>query len=147
MKLKCIFSSMDIVNVQIAKSILESDGIESFIPNEQINNILPYASLAFSAIELMVKEEDFEDAEISLADFKNNILENKTSIVEDEQLLTENKEEFIVCPKCHSDKIEIKVKSFNILIIIIFLIFQIPVAAKKAVHVCKECGYKWKKNK
>ena len=57
-----IFSSSAISEVNIVKSLLENEGIEAYIFNEHINNVMPHIGFATGGIQLFINESDIRDA-------------------------------------------------------------------------------------
>ena len=137
MEFKCVFRSNDNYKVQVAKSILESKGIESIIFNDHISTILPHFSIATGGIPLMVKESDYEEAMEIIKDFKSDIKEQ-------EEKDSESKEDDLECPYCDSKNIEIISEPRGCLVGFLFMIFGVPINARRKIHYCKECEAKWK---
>lgn len=55
-----------IVETNIVKGLLESNGIEAFIRNAAMSNIFPNIPLTAAEIELIVREKDFKRAQAIL---------------------------------------------------------------------------------
>ncbi|PIV18884.1 MAG: hypothetical protein COS41_02850 [Elusimicrobia bacterium CG03_land_8_20_14_0_80_50_18] len=69
MKLVAVFSSMSVMDVQLAKTVLESEGIQSYIPDYHISSIAPHYIPALSGIKLNVREQDYHEAKKILDDY------------------------------------------------------------------------------
>jgi predicted RNA-binding Zn-ribbon protein involved in translation (DUF1610 family) len=82
------------------KQILAENDIQSFIANEQTIQSDWLLSQALGGIQLQVFEDDFENAEKVLTDFK----ENEKFSLEVEHTIEDPKFDF-VCPKCGSNHI------------------------------------------
>lgn len=61
-KLVCIMTFNQVHETGIARSLLDANGIETFLRNEHLVNTVSLYSLALGGIELQVREEDFAEA-------------------------------------------------------------------------------------
>lgn len=123
------------IEAHLLKSKLESEGINCYIFDEHINNILPLHSLATSGIKLQVPIEEYEKALVLLEE------------IEDLPLIHNN--EVLRCPNCQSEKLISNFRSFKgfmgILSIIMALLLSILPIHQNSVYKCKNCGNEFKK--
>lgn len=146
MGFKSVFESMNNIDVQIAKSILDNEGIDSHIPTDKVSSVLPHLTLATGGVHLMVSEADYEDACKALTDFKEQLKNNTIEVVTEEEAGEEDSDdEAVLCPTCYSKNIEIVIESARGPILFLFSLFGIPVPVKKEMYHCKDCHRKWKK--
>lgn len=112
------------------KQILAENGINSFIANEQLIQSDWLLSQAVGGIQLQVFEEDLENAEKTLQDFK----ENEEFSLEVEHTIDNSDFDF-VCPKCGSNHLykDDSATSF----------FGISILSAEN-YVCYYCGNKFK---
>ncbi len=76
--MKKVFTATSVIPCDLLKSLLESEGIDSMIKNEQGSGptgygvpIVNYPSLAWAWPELWVRDEDFETAAEIIASFRS----------------------------------------------------------------------------
>jgi DNA-directed RNA polymerase subunit RPC12/RpoP len=118
----------------LAKTKLESEGIECFIFDEHTSSMNWFYTNAIGGIKLKVRGEEYERAVTILkvnTDDINNIDDADETIK-------------ISCPECSSDNIrdEKFSKKFAYLSI---LLFGFPLLFRKRKYECKQCGFKWNK--
>jgi DNA-directed RNA polymerase subunit M/transcription elongation factor TFIIS len=142
MVFKCIFHSINNYEVQLAKSILDAEGIYTLIPNDQITSIAPYFAVATGMVQLLVSEEDAEKAEDLLKSFKEDI---KAEQAKDTASIMYLKQ--IECPQCGSHKVKLSTKPRLVMILLGYLLSGLPISAKKKIYVCDECHHKWAETK
>jgi len=112
----------------VLKSRLESEGIYCRFKNELTAQVLGHIP-SFS-VELQVPEEDVPRV--------------KEILIETGEFQTENTK--LVCPKCGSDKVKIKVSFFKKIQVVFSLLFafdtNVPMDKlfKRAKFYCKDCG-------
>lgn len=115
------------VEARIAQGLLESQGINSFVKDE---NMGYNYSFAVGGVKLMVREDEYEQALEIL---------NAESEIPDEPVAT-------ACPACGSNNVEKKQK-FNFLSLLA-LIFMLPANTQPSGNSqmywkCYMCGNKW----
>ena len=111
------------------KCKLESEGIDSFLTNENLTTLIPnYTNMLNMGIDLMVSENDYEKA-IEI------INDNKTEVTTDH-----------ICPNCKSINIVRKYGKYNFPIWIVFimsLVAYLPFVHTKYNLICKDCNYEF----
>jgi hypothetical protein len=126
----------------MAKTYLESEGIETQIRDELTAQVNNFYSNAIGGVKLLVKESDLaigiellkKGGYITDPGFpgaKIEIVNVKIGFVKD------------VCPFCKSENISIK-RVPNILVVIILFVFRIPFPIFKKSYKCFDCGKEWK---
>jgi hypothetical protein len=138
MAFKCVFHSINNYEVQLAKSILDAEGIYTLIPNDQITSIAPYFAVATGMVQLLVSEEDAEKAEEILKSFKEDI-----NAEEAKENVSVTYLRGIKCSECGSHKVKLSTKPRLIMILLGYLLSGLPISAKKKIYVCDECHNKW----
>lgn len=126
----------------IAKGILESEGIESFLKDEltvQVNN---FYSNAIGGVKLQVMETDRDNALRILKE--SGIIEDPSDKDKSpENLFTYSREFSRKCPYCHSTEIRRKrMPGYMILFSILLLGFPFPFLKKR--YFCFDCSKEWK---
>jgi hypothetical protein len=108
------------------KSKLESAGIECFLTNENLTDLVPYyTNMLNMGIDLMVGEGDYDSA-------LNIINDNKTESLSDK-----------VCPNCKSLNVVRKYGKHNFpkwIVFIISLVAFIPIVYRNYTLFCKNCN-------
>lgn len=116
----------------LLKCKLESEGIESFLTNENLATLIPnYSNMLDMRIELMVSENDYERALNIVNDHKVDNLTDK------------------ICPNCNSTNILRKYGKYNFpkwLVFIMSLIAYLPLVHTKYTLVCKDCNTEFARN-
>jgi rubredoxin len=114
----------DSMEAHLFQNLLENEEIESFITNENFNNLLPgHTKLMNSGVQVMIHEKDIEKA---------------TKILD--QFLKKNE---IHCPKCDSNNIVEKISKISIpkIITIVLSIFAgTPFNNINNSYHCNDCG-------
>jgi hypothetical protein len=105
---------------------LDQGGIVSFVTNENISSLLPhFDGILGNGIQIMVREEDFEDAKAILSESRKT-------------------ERPVTCPNCGSSNVGFgirgKRRSGDWLMIFFSLLFVIPMGNIKNKNYCKDCG-------
>jgi len=119
----------------LAKTKLESEGIECFIFDEYTSSINWLYTNAIGGIKLKVRGEEYERAVKLL----NERVEDFTTDVE------EIDDTEIICPECNSEEIKDEKISKKFAYISILLL-GFPLLFKKRKYECKNCAFKWSKN-
>jgi DNA-directed RNA polymerase subunit RPC12/RpoP len=135
----------------VPRSLLESEGIECFIFDENTISVHPFYSNAIGGIRLQVRESDAQRAAEILKEggFINE--EGKKNALEKET--TEEKPfNGSTCPYCGSDEIvkrkEIAGKSSILAsMLLLSIVGSIPFLFYRRKYHCMDCGQDFKKNK
>lgn len=128
----------DPVNAHIVKGLLDDNGIESFISDENIVTVNPLYSNAVGGVKLNVFEKDIPRV--------NSLLNSGITQAETEP--EEKSENSILCPRCHSDNVaygaSVKQKFglWNIILPILLMVY--PFTMRKAYH-CFNCDHEFRK--
>lgn len=111
------------VEANMLKSLLENEGIECFLTNENFTTLMPgYNGMLGSGIQVMIDERDNEKAL--------------------EILSQQGTEELIKCPNCSSEKVVFGLgeKKFKkIIVVILSTLFFIPFNNIRNTYYCKNC--------
>jgi hypothetical protein len=118
------------VQAHILKGRLESDGIESYIFDENIVILNPLYNNLIGGIKLKIRESDLPEATAIIEDIENTPYQSEEEIT-------------IHCPYCHSGNIEGNYKSFKgvkgfFSALISFLTFTYPLYYQ-AAYRCNNC--------
>lgn len=126
----------------LARSLLESEGIETFIQDELTAQVINFYSNAIGGVKLQVRESDIENGITILKNggFINseNTRELEVELIKLKKLT--NKE---VCPFCNSRNIG-KKKEANILTVVVYFMLGIISPIFKKSYVCYDCEKLWK---
>ncbi|MBA3066634.1 DUF2007 domain-containing protein [bacterium] len=136
MKLVTVFSSVFVVDVQLAKCVLDGEGIQSSITDYYIASIAPHYIPALSGIKLNVKEQDYQEAKKILDDYMGKIQKPANKKAEN----TVNK---MKCPKCGSENV-IKTGASKIWGLVIMAFGFMDGVLREPYLKCRDCGYKVK---
>lgn len=125
------------IDAHILKSKLESEGIISFLFDENIVGINPLFSIAVGGIKLKINRSDYEKANSILDESIKNKLINDAG-------------ERIHCPKCKSEDLISDYTSIRgtkgiFTAIISFLLLVLPFY-QNTVYKCKSCDFEFKKS-
>lgn len=124
----------------MVQGYLESEGIETMLKDELTAQVNTMSSYALGGVKVMVREEDYENAQQILQ--KGGYLipekESKIEIVYDANTI--NKKQ---CPFCHSENIG-KKKSPDVITLIISLILGMLFPIFKRTDMCFDCGKEWR---
>ncbi len=106
----------------IIKGRLKSEGIESFITNENFSGLMPnYNQILNSSIQIMINEIDYDKAR---------------------EILELNKKQEHICPNCQSTNIKFsfgKNKIKKLILITLSLLLVIPFNNLKSIYKCQDC--------
>lgn len=116
----------------IYKAKLESEGIEVFVRDNHTIDSDPFLSNAIGGVKLFVRQEDYENAMLILADISKFSMDDKG--------------ELIKCPKCGAEKIQLltTIKDFKSLISFLFsfLVVVLPFY-NKYKYKCDNCNFEF----
>ena len=132
-KLITIATFSEVIDTQLAKRKLESDGIECFIVDEHILSIDWLYPNCVGDVKLQVNEANVGRAIEIL---------HKTDSMED--VVTENDKPH--CPNCNSsDVYDVHYEKFlGRSPFVLGLLLVIPLPFLKRKWECRKCGYRWK---
>jgi len=103
--------------------VLESEGIQCFVTNENFTTLLPiYNGMLGSGIQVMIDETDLEKAQVLLEEIQPK--------------------EVLVCPYCESKNIAFGLgvdRNLKIAQIVTSLITLVPVGRNSFTYYCKDC--------
>jgi len=123
------------IDAHIYRNMLENEGIECHIFDENIVTINPLFNFAVGGIKLKVLTEDREKAEQIITEFVN-------------QPMTDDNENIISCPKCQSTDFYTDFKSMKgtagIISAITSFVFSAFPIYFKSVYKCKNCDHEFK---
>lgn len=132
---KCVYTGKDHFNSLSAKELLESFDIYVSMPSEHHSGISPHLSLAIDGYTLFVSEENYDKA--------IEILKAYSYIENDEVVIEVDDNIKIKCPNCGSKNIKLAERPKRLLILILYLLGNVPVKIAEYYGVCNECAYKW----
>ncbi|MCG6914758.1 DUF2007 domain-containing protein [bacterium BMS3Abin03] len=126
---KLLKTFLNPVDANITKGLLESNGIEAFIFDENTLSVDPILTTALGGIRLMVRSSDFENA---LAIIKEVDKENTKEISS------------LKCPVCGSMDIKIKNRpNWTYFLIMLLSFVSTPNTGNTKKYVCNACGNRW----
>ncbi|WP_291720291.1 putative signal transducing protein [Bernardetia sp.] len=123
------------VDAHLFKARLESEGIDCYLFDENINSMDMIYGVAVGGIKVKVNASDTEKVKKVLAE------------IEEEQ---KQQSLFVKCPVCESTEyyknfVSIQGWKAFLAALVAFLTFSYPVY-QKSVYKCKECGHEFKKD-
>ncbi len=133
------------LEAHIIKGRLETEGIWSFVADENTAVANWLYSNAIGGVKLQVREEDVESAQATLADGPGEIDWEEEGEESEEREVNEEDEENEPeqCPRCASYRIRYeKFAKRPFFLSWLLLGFPIPFLMRK--WVCQNCGYNWK---
>jgi hypothetical protein len=134
MKLVTLRTFDNAIDAHLICSKLESEGIQTFLFDENIISLNPLYSNMIGGIKLKIAEGELDHARKVLREV-------------DASPLTDENDKVITCPKCQSENISIghrSIKSFGgIISFIVALLFSV-FPFYNSVKQCKNCGYEFK---
>ncbi len=129
---KLLKTFLNPLDANITKGLLESNGIEAFIFDENTLSIDPILTTALGGIRLMVRSSDFGDA---LAILKEVDEENSKEIPN------------LKCPVCGSSDIKIiNPPNWLYFVIMLFTFTSTPTAGNRKKYECNVCKHRWEDN-
>ncbi len=127
MNVICVARFDHVFEANLCRGMLKNEGIESFLTNENLTNLVPYYNGIMGAgIQLMINECDYEKA---------------CKLINPS---TEGDE--ILCPDCNSDNVAFGLggnRYKKIFLAIISLFAYIPIGKAMNCHFCKDCKTEW----
>jgi len=124
------------VDAHLAKTKLQSEGIECFIQDEHLISLIWLYSNAIGGVKLQVRASDVEKAKKILSESPQIQQPNNKEI----------KESIQICPACHSNEVYFeKFARKPTFLSQLLLGFPIPFIRNK--WECRSCGHRWKKIK
>lgn len=126
-----------VIDAEMARSFLQTHGIESFLRDEHTISIQPFYSNALGGVKLYVGEEDYEWAKDLMEQVEQEVL-----------ALPENYLEELACPHCHGHQVELSPphrKGFALLIMYLISI-PLPFLVTDS-YVCHDCHHTWVEKK
>lgn len=126
----------------MARSLLESRGIETNLADELTAQVYNLNSDAIGGVKLQVWEPDVEEG-IQILKEGGYIIENKEDFQEPEILYADRRTDKKVCPYCKSRNIGYK-KNPDILAGIVYLILGAFFPIFRRSQVCFDCNKQWK---
>ena len=131
MKLVTVQTFNDSVSAHLVKTRLENEGIECFIFDEHINNVMPVYGKAVGGIRLKIKEQDSTRTKELIKEWELRPFLNES-------------DDPLTCTTCGSNEIYGGFKSFKTslgwLTLAISFLFMIYPFYSKTVYRCKNCG-------
>lgn len=140
-KLVTVASFTDVIEAKIVQSMLEAEGINCYVQDENIIGMNWMYSAAVGGVKLKVKESDKDEALVLLSD--NVRIEEVPAFFPDEHV--KGSADTPLCPTCGSDDvIKEKVSKRAFFLTWIFLGFPIPFFGR--TYKCLTCRRTWKKS-
>jgi len=123
----------------MVQGYLESEGIKTILKDElttQVNNMY---SNAVGGVKVMVRDEDYENAQLILQNggYLNPEITPKIEIVY-RTSTTDNKQ----CPFCHSENIG-KKKMPDVIMLIASILLGLIIPIFRRTDMCFDCGKEW----
>jgi hypothetical protein len=121
----------DLSEAVVVKSILDFEGIECLLSDENLIRMDWFWSGMLGGVKLWVRQQDFDEAQ--------NLIEQTSP----EGFNVEGVGEFKQprCPKCQS--LDISFKELNKRIAFISAYFGLPIPLKRRGWKCHSCGHSW----
>ena len=126
----------------LARSLLESRGIETNLADELTTQVYNFYSGAIGGAKLQVREPDVEEG-IQILKEGGYIIENKEDFQEPEILYADRRTDKKVCPYCKSKNIGHK-KNPDILVVIVYFLLGVFFPIFRRSQVCFDCNKHWK---
>ncbi|SFU37389.1 Putative signal transducing protein [Pustulibacterium marinum] len=135
MKFVTVATFENAAEAHILKSKLESEGVESFLFDENTVSINPLYNISVGGIKLKVYEEDVEQVAAIMEVVANTGYTN-------------DQNEVIACPNCGSTNLYAGFPSMKSLkgilsAIVMFMMMTLPIYVKR-VYRCKQCDTEFK---
>ena len=121
----------DAIQANIAKGLLESEGIDVVLRDEHLVTANWMLSNALGGVRLMVP--------ISSADDANRLLQQASR----GELALDDEESALLCPECGSGRITAGSRSWRVAFAALMLL-NLPLPYTRASMSCLACGHRWK---
>jgi len=123
----------------MVQGYLESDGIDTMLKDELTSQVNNMYSNAVGGVKVMVREEDYDNAQLILqkGGYINPEKTSKIEIVY--RTKSTNKKQ---CPFCHSENIG-KKKNPDVIMVIVSLILGVIFPIFRRTDMCFDCGKEW----
>jgi hypothetical protein len=127
----------------LAKSYLESEGIETFVFDDMTAQVNFLYSNAIGGVKILVRTSDYERG-IQILEKGGYINRNQSDEIDNPQIVSSYEQtDKTVCPFCQSENIG-KKKGLNILSSVIYLILGLFVPIYKSTYCCYDCEKEWR---
>ena len=126
----------DLTSAYLIKGLLEENGIECFVANENVTTANP---LYTNAIPVEINEKDTEEALAIIARNKLDVL----AADNEEEIEPDTETSDIICPKCGSNNVR-KEKFSVAAIALSTLLIGLPIPFLKRKCHCFNCQNEWK---
>lgn len=130
-KIVTIRKYLNVPDALLAKSLLESAGIECFLADENLVRLDWFWSNAIGGVKLWVREED-APAAIAVLD------QNPPERPDTEEIVSE---EPTKCPKCHSS--DVTFRGLKRRAALASLALGVPMPFRHIAWKCRACGHVW----
>ncbi len=130
---------------ELAKSLLESEGIQAFVFDGEHIRINWALSHALGGVRVMVNKTDFPEAQQILQNWRNGYYENQpeyhaqVSKKQDDAILNENYKDITLCQACGSGNLK---PIYNSLKTLLFFLIVGPAPGKTVGKKCIDCSHK-----
>jgi len=128
------------MDAHLCRTVLEDEGIEVFLADENLLTLNPLLGPAPSGIRLQVLEPDAQRAAQIVETFNNDTRESPPL---PDQEMEEGEEQVITCPNCGLDKVQ-KKKAHPAWQFLSGLLLGLPTFFTPTHLECKSCGHVWK---
>ena len=125
----------------LAKTLLESEGINTIIQDELTAQVNNFYSNAIGGVKLLVSESDFEQGIdiLSKGGYINPVdIKTKTELIIEDKIIDKSR-----CPFCNSKNIR-KKRDPDILTVIIYFLLGAIFPIFKRTFMCYDCHKEWK---
>ena len=130
---------IDLTSAYLIKGLLEENGIECFVANENVTTANPLYTNAVGGIPVEINEKDREEALAIIARNKLDVL----AADNEEELEPDTETSDIICPKCGSNNV--RKEKFSIAAIALStLLIGLPIPFLKRKCHCFNCQNEWK---
>lgn len=144
--LKTILACTYPQEAHMAKGLLQSEGIETFIQDELTAQVYSFASNALGGIKVQVKGSDFEKALMVLKEGGYIKEGNKRDEEKIEILKIDKATDKTICPFCQSHNIG-KKREVSILTVIVYFVLGFIFPIFRRSYTCFDCHKIWKYNR
>jgi putative signal transducing protein len=124
----------DLPEAVVVKSILDSEGIECFLSDENLIRMDWFWSGLLGGVKLWVKQQDVDEAQ--------NLIDQSPPEGFDVEGVGEFQQPH--CPKCHS--VDISFNELNRRVAFISAYLGLPIPLKRRGWKCHSCGHSWRQS-